>query len=319
MTDHPSALVSVPEPMIEAFRDWYALHFGRPIMKGKARKIVGRILSAAPAAPQAAGVAEDEWSELERLANAATQGPWSTCVRMGGDAIVDAPSRPVARIDYRPDQASRDAEAAYIAAANPATIKRMIASLRAPSREPEGGAVDDLVDRFAAALKEKLHAAEAKHGHGDAWMHDDWRDDLVYALCEHIEKGDPRDVAAYCAFAWHHGWSLALATREEAPADPCASHKDEGISLDPCCPTCEAPAEAGDDVQQTISGETVCGFKVAAWQYLGPNDDAKFGHRYCEHWSTVGNHPKLVVRLFTEDQLRSALRAQPQARSGEGQ
>lgn len=58
MTDHPSALVSVPEPMIEAFRDWYALHFGRPIMKGKARKIVGRILSAAPAAPQASGVGE---------------------------------------------------------------------------------------------------------------------------------------------------------------------------------------------------------------------------------------------------------------------
>lgn len=108
----------------------------------------------------------------------------------------------------------------------------------------------------------------------------------------------------------------ALATRDDAPADPCASHKAEGISLDPCCPTCEAPAEAGEDVQRTISGESVCGFKVAAWQYLGPNDesDAKYGHRYCEHWSTVGAHPKKVVRLFTEDQLRAALRAQPQAR-----
>lgn len=30
-------------------------------------------------------------------------------------------------------------------------------------------------------------------------------------LAEHVAKGDPRDVAAYCAFAWHHGWSTAEA------------------------------------------------------------------------------------------------------------
>lgn len=56
----PDGRVLVPvEPtreMIEAFRDWYALHFGRPIMKGKARKIVTRMLSASPAPPaQGAG------------------------------------------------------------------------------------------------------------------------------------------------------------------------------------------------------------------------------------------------------------------------
>ena len=66
----------------------------------------------------------------------------------------------------------------------------------------------DLVDRFSAALLEKLRSAETKYGHDDAWMRDDWRDDLKAALNEHIEKGDPRDVAAYAAFAWHHGWSL---------------------------------------------------------------------------------------------------------------
>lgn len=42
--------VEPTEVMIEAFRDWYALHFGRAILKGKARKIVARILAAAPAA-----------------------------------------------------------------------------------------------------------------------------------------------------------------------------------------------------------------------------------------------------------------------------
>jgi hypothetical protein len=25
-------------------------------------------------------------------------------------------------------------------------------------------------------------------------------------LSEHLAKGDPRDVAAYAAFCWYHGW-----------------------------------------------------------------------------------------------------------------
>jgi hypothetical protein len=65
-----------------------------------------------------------------------------------------------------------------------------------------------LVWRFAAALETKLRAAEVKYGHNDAWKRNDWRESLIRQLHEHIEKGDPRDVAAYCAFAWHHGWSL---------------------------------------------------------------------------------------------------------------
>ena len=27
----------------------------------------------------------------------------------------------------------------------------------------------------------------------------------------HIAKGDPRDVAAYCAFMWYHGWKTEAA------------------------------------------------------------------------------------------------------------
>jgi hypothetical protein len=70
-------------------------------------------------------------------------------------------------------------------------------------------AIDDLVDRFTAALRDKLHAAEAKYGHNDGWMRDDWQEALTCDLSRHVKKGDPRDVAAYCAFAWHHGWSTA--------------------------------------------------------------------------------------------------------------
>lgn len=65
---------------------------------------------------------------------------------------------------------------------------------------------DDLVDRFAAALKAKLNAAEKKYGWNDGWLSDDWEDVCQMRLADHIEKGDPRDVAAYCAFMWHHGW-----------------------------------------------------------------------------------------------------------------
>ena len=66
----------------------------------------------------------------------------------------------------------------------------------------------NLIDGFSKALYEKLLKAEQKYHHGHAWKKDDWRDDLIDNLNTHIEKGDPLDVAAYCAFAWHHKWKL---------------------------------------------------------------------------------------------------------------
>lgn len=65
----------------------------------------------------------------------------------------------------------------------------------------------DLVARFARALAEKLAAAEVKYGYTDGWLSPDWMDECRAKLLEHVEKGDPRDVAAYCAFLWHHGAS----------------------------------------------------------------------------------------------------------------
>ena len=64
----------------------------------------------------------------------------------------------------------------------------------------------DLVIRFATALAEKLHRAEQKYGHANGWMATGWYNECLQQLWDHIEKGDPRDVAAYCAFMWHHGW-----------------------------------------------------------------------------------------------------------------
>ena len=64
----------------------------------------------------------------------------------------------------------------------------------------------DLVIRFATALAEKLHRAEQKYGHANGWMATGWYNECLRQLWDHVEKGDPLDVAAYCAFMWHHGW-----------------------------------------------------------------------------------------------------------------
>ena len=71
------------------------------------------------------------------------------------------------------------------------------------------GPLSALVAGFAQALLEKLDKAGIDRDNAHTWMEDGWADTLRRALREHVEKGDPRDVAAYSAFAWHHGWSLA--------------------------------------------------------------------------------------------------------------
>lgn len=63
-----------------------------------------------------------------------------------------------------------------------------------------------LVDDFAAALKAKLIKAQQKYGYSDTWKSTAWRELCLEELRAHMGKGDPRDVAAYCAFMWYHGW-----------------------------------------------------------------------------------------------------------------
>lgn len=69
----------------------------------------------------------------------------------------------------------------------------------------------DLVRRFAAALAQKLRKAEVKYGYADGWTDKNWANVCRLALVEHVNKGDPRDVAIYAAFLWHHGWHASLA------------------------------------------------------------------------------------------------------------
>jgi hypothetical protein len=56
------------------------------------------------------------------------------------------------------------------------------------------------VDMFALAMKEKLDASRAK---GRSGWEECSPDDLWKMLREHVEKGDPRDVANLAMMIWH--------------------------------------------------------------------------------------------------------------------
>lgn len=94
----------------------------------------------------------------------------------------------------------------------------------------EGQHPDDAaVDAFAAEMKSKLAKAREKGRSG-------WQtcppDELSRMLREHVEKGDPRDVANFCMFLWSLGQGVASAPKQE----------DESGCL--ACVTCGQPAQA---------------------------------------------------------------------------
>ena len=67
-------------------------------------------------------------------------------------------------------------------------------------------ATKELVGAFATKLAFKLRKAELKYGFSDSWKLDNWEEKCKEDLYKHLDKGDPIDVAAYCAFMWYHGW-----------------------------------------------------------------------------------------------------------------
>lgn len=80
----------------------------------------------------------------------------------------------------------------------------------APAEAREPHADDVAVDEFAIEMKAKMAAARAKGRSG-------WETcapaDLSRMLREHVEKGDPRDVANFSMMLYHHGAPIS------APAD----------------------------------------------------------------------------------------------------
>lgn len=93
----------------------------------------------------------------------------------------------------------------------------------APDNLSEG--VQKQMQSFATALASKMFMAEVKfraeHGHDfdvDEWREAHWKDQCLAGFKEHLAKGDPIDIAAYCLFMHYHGWSTteAVASRENA-------------------------------------------------------------------------------------------------------
>lgn len=77
----------------------------------------------------------------------------------------------------------------------------------------------NLVADFSTALAEKLYKAQLKYGYGADWKKDGWATQCLSHFHQHIAKGDPRDVAAYCAFMWHHGWKTESVSGPVVPDD----------------------------------------------------------------------------------------------------
>lgn len=85
------------------------------------------------------------------------------------------------------------------------------------------------VDAFASAMKEKMADAHAKGRSGWECMNPS---DLSRMLREHVEKGDPRDVANFCMMLWHHSARIAAPAQGE-PVAPTWSTKD-GVRCENC-------------------------------------------------------------------------------------
>lgn len=81
-----------------------------------------------------------------------------------------------------------------------------------------------LVIDFCTALAEKLYKAQLKYGYDADWKQDGWPSQCQAHFHQHVAKGDPRDVAAYCAFMWYHGWKT-----EAAQPAPVVSFYRDGI------------------------------------------------------------------------------------------
>jgi hypothetical protein len=103
------------------------------------------------------------------------------------------------------------------------TIDERIARLRASLGRLEQMGREDiarsdrpdllLLPSFEMVLDRTWEIARLKHGYeGHTWRSPDWEALWRQEVFEHIAKGDPRDVAIYCAFGWYHGWSLVEPT-----------------------------------------------------------------------------------------------------------
>jgi hypothetical protein len=83
----------------------------------------------------------------------------------------------------------------------------------------------EAIRHFSHDVYNKAMLARDKYGfHPLGWATPDWQEELQKGIAEHLQKGDPRDVAVYAMFAWFHGWGTATPAPAtcivEAAAEP---------------------------------------------------------------------------------------------------
>lgn len=71
---------------------------------------------------------------------------------------------------------------------------------------------NEAVDKLAKAMKNKLAKKREQGYHGWATCK---HGDLVQLLINHVDKGDPIDVANFCAFLFARGEQLTQAVLDE--------------------------------------------------------------------------------------------------------
>jgi hypothetical protein len=140
-----------------------------------------------------------------------------------------------------------------------------------PAQQPHP---DDIaVDAFAAAMKEKLAAARAKGRAG-------WQTCEPWALSEmlrdHVEKGDPRDVANFCMFLWSIGSPITLPVPGSEAFDRWASRGMGRVAPQP-----ERPRVYSLDKDPEGIRARVCGAIAWGAQNTNPPPD---GHWLGEFW-----------------------------------
>lgn len=113
---------------------------------------------------------------------------------------------------------------------------------------------NELIDNFARQMKVKLHKAQEKYGYNDNWKNSDWETACKVELYRHLDKGDPIDVANYCAFMHFHKWST--------------NFENSAYSLMPYEPTKEMMLGALQAIKSEIGKEHIDVKIIHAWKSM---------------------------------------------------
>lgn len=138
---------------------------------------------------------------------------------------------------------------------------------------------DAAVDKFAARMKWKLARARDKGRAG--WQDPSWTPEQIsQALREHVEKGDPTDVANYCMFLAARNEPITSASQEQAQ-QPSGETFDQWLKR-------ERPAGCVSDMER---GWNACVLTLATpkpepmtYEQIGQMYDAEEDLDPCNAW-----------------------------------